>query len=90
MRSQPATPVGGFQVLRNFSLKIQADGFDSVLLEFQCNFSPWDLEASKETKWISPHSKTSWWQSSTGSATRSGHFATGTKQLWNSSTEIFA
>jgi len=32
-------------VLRNLTLQIKADGFDSALLEFQCNLSSRDLEA---------------------------------------------
>lgn len=45
--------MGGLQVLRNFSLKIQANGFDSVLLEFipgiPVQLSSRDLEAPRQS-----------------------------------------
>lgn len=89
MRSQPATPVGGFQVLRNLSLNIKANGFNSVLLEFQCNFSSWDQEASRQSVFV-PVAKPAGGRALLAMPPGAGILPLAAKQFCNSSTEIFA
>lgn len=88
MRSQPATSVGPFRVLRNLSLKMQANGFDRECITgipVQLVF----LEASGQSA-LAPIAKPAGCRALVAIRAGAGILPPAIKQLCNSSTEILA